>query len=273
MWVRFPADGVKLALMPASPIDSHAHLDFDAFDADRHEVLERAASVGVDRIVTVGTDLASSRRNVALAAEHERLAPSAGVHPHEAGAFDDADWPALHQLWSDPRVCAVGETGLDYHYDHSPRPRQRELFARQLRAAGEVGLPAIIHVREAYDDAFELVEACGIPAGAVLHCFTGGRRECERALALGLYISFSGIVTFPRAETIREAAEIVPAERLLIETDAPYLAPVPVRGRRNEPGHVVHTARRVAELRGVSFETLCAQTRANTLKLFARIVE
>lgn len=254
--------------MPIPLIDSHAHLDFESFDDDRADVVQRALAAGVERIVTVGTDLASSRRAVELGDEFEPLVAAVGVHPHSAGEFDDADWPELVALWLRPDVCAVGETGLDYHYDFSPRPRQRELFERHLQAAGEVGRPVIIHVREAYEDAFELIGAVGLPAGGVLHCFTGGVTEAERALELGLHISLSGIATFPRAEQIRDAARIVPLDRLLVETDAPYLAPVPKRGKRNEPAFVVHTAQRVAEVRGESYESLCVQTRANTLRLF-----
>jgi TatD DNase family protein len=254
--------------MSATLIDSHAHLDFEQFDSDREQVLQRARDSGVERIITVGTDLESSVAALQLAQRFDALVAAAGVHPHSAGAFDDGDWPQLAALWAAREVCAVGETGLDYHYDHSPRPRQRELFARHLEASGDVGLPLIIHVREAYDDAFAAIADSGLPSGGVLHCFTGGVAEAEKALELGLYVSFSGIATFPKAETIREAAQRVPADRLLVETDAPYLAPVPKRGKRNEPSFVVHTAQRVAEARGESYDALCAQTRENTRRLF-----
>jgi len=249
-------------------IDSHAHLTFDLFDTDRDEVLHRAQNEGVERIITIGTELTSSRAAVDLAEKHQMIYASAGVHPHAVDDFDDSDWEALSTLWAHPRVCAVGETGLDYYYDYGDRARQRLLFRRHLEAAAEVGLPVVVHIRDAFDDAFELMADVGLPSGGVVHCFTGGPAACERALALGMYVSLSGIVTFKNAKALRSAVPIIPADRVLVETDAPYLAPIPNRGQRNEPGFVVHTARVVAELRGVSYEELCRTTRANTLRLF-----
>ncbi|MCB9547233.1 MAG: TatD family hydrolase [Myxococcales bacterium] len=249
-------------------IDSHAHLDFDRFDDDREAVLQRAVDAGVDAILTIGTDLASSRRAVALAAAWPRIYASVGVHPHEADAFDDADWPELTALFADPRVRAVGETGLDYYYDFSDRGRQQALFRRHLQLCGAVGRPVVVHIRDAFDDAWALVAEEGLPAGGVVHCFTGGPAECERALALGFHVSLSGVVTFRNAKPLREAVTLIPPDRLLIETDAPFLAPVPHRGKRNEPSFVVHTAQEVAALRGETFEAVAAQTRANTIQLF-----
>lgn len=249
-------------------IDSHAHLDFDKFADDFDDVLARAAEAGVEMIVTIGTDLPSSRRARDLAHRFSHLYASAGVHPHEADKFDDADWPALRALWDDPRVRGVGETGLDYYYDFSDRARQQVLFRRHLEVAGEVGRPVVVHVRDAYDDAFRIAEEVGLPAGGVLHCFTGGPAEAERALALGFHVSFSGIVTFKNAEENRQALPLVPDDRLLVETDSPFLAPIPKRGKRNEPAFVVHTARFVAEQRGIDYAALCALTRANTIRLF-----
>lgn len=193
---------------------------------------------------------------------------SAGVHPHAVDDFDDDDWPALAALWSHPRVCAVGETGLDYYYDYGDPERQRRLFRRHLVAAKEVGLPIVVHIRDAFDDAFDLIEEVGVQSGGVVHCFTGGPAECDRALALGMHISLSGIVTFKSATSLREAVAQIPADRVLIETDAPYLAPAPMRGRRNEPGYVVHTARAVAALRAVEYDALCRTARENTIRLF-----
>lgn len=254
---------------PPLLIDSHAHLDFDKYDGDRDAVLSRAAEAGVERIITIGCDLASSRRAHDLACAHPgRLFAAAGVHPHEADAFDDDDWPALRALMTAPEVVAVGETGLDYYYDRSARPRQRAMFERQLVASAEIGKPVVIHVRDAFDDAWEILDAVGAPAGGVLHCFTGGPAEAERAVALGLHVSFSGIATFSSATALREAVTRVPADRLLVETDAPFLAPVPMRGKRNEPAFVVHTAREVARLRGEDFAAVAAVTRANTVRLF-----
>ena len=249
-------------------IDSHAHLDGPKFAADLDAVLERAQAAGVDTIITIGVDLATSCAAADLARRYPGVFASAGVHPHDAGRFDDADWPALAALWAEPRVRAVGETGLDYFYDFSPRERQQALFRRHLEAAGEVGRPVVIHIRDAYDDALALVADVGVPAGGVVHCFTAGPAECERALALGLHISIPGIVTFKNGESIRAAIPLVPDDRLLVETDSPYLAPIPHRGQRNEPAFVAHTAARVAEVRGVSVEVLTATTRANTIRLF-----
>jgi TatD DNase family protein len=248
--------------------DSHAHLDFEQFADDLDQVLARAAEAGVAPVITVGTDLASSRRALELAGGSPMLHATAGIHPHEAGNATAEDWAALRQLFSDEQVVGVGETGLDYHYRFHPPEVQQDLFRRHLRLSGEVGRPVVIHVREAFDDAFAILGEEGVAAGGVLHCFTGGPRECERALELGLHISLAGIVTFPQAAELQQAARLVPADRLLVETDAPYLAPVPLRGKRNEPAYVVHTARKVAALRQVGFDELCAETRANTIRLF-----
>lgn len=249
-------------------IDSHAHLDDPRFDPDRDDVLDRARAAGVIAILTIGTDLPSSERAAALAGARDDLWATAGVHPHEAAKFDDADWPRLQALWAQPRVRGVGEAGLDYFYDFSPRDRQQAVFRRQLEACGEVGLPIVIHVRDAYEDAFRLMAEVGLPAGGVLHCFTGGPAECERALELGLYVSIPGIVTFKNGENIRASVPLIPDDRLLVETDSPYLAPIPHRGRRNEPAFVVETARRVAELRGRTLGELADLTRENTCRLF-----
>ncbi len=249
-------------------IDSHAHLDRKRFHADLDAVLERAREAGVDTVIAIGTDLASSRRARDLAHRHPGVWAAAGVHPHDADRFDDADWDALAELWTDARVRAVGETGLDYFYDRSDRGRQRSLFRRHLEVAGGVQRPVVVHIRDAFDDAFDDIEAVGVPAGGVVHCFAGGPAECERALSLGLHISISGMVTMSFADPIRAAVSLIPEGRLLVETDAPFLAPLPHRGRRNEPAFVVATAQRVAELRGVSYETLCALTVSNTERLF-----
>ena len=229
--------------------------------------VERARDAGVDTVVAIGTDLASSRRARDLAHGHAGVWASAGVHPHDADRFDDADWGALTELWTDPRVRAVGETGLDYFYDRSDRGRQRSLFRRHLEVAGEVGLPVVVHIRDAFEDAFALLDDVGVPAGGVVHCFAGGPAECERALKLGMHISISGMVTMSFAAPIREAVALVPDDRLMVETDSPFLAPVPHRGR-NEPAFVARTAALVAELRGVSYEALCATTVANTEAFF-----
>ncbi|MSP73407.1 MAG: TatD family deoxyribonuclease [Myxococcales bacterium] len=254
--------------MPPRLIDSHAHLDGPKFHDDLQAVLERAAACGVYRILTIGTDLDSSLRAAKLAETTDCLYASAGIHPHDASKFNDADWPTLSALWSQPKVRAVGETGLDYFYDFSPRLRQRELFRRHLEVAGEVKHPVVIHIRDAFDDAFADIADVGLPSGGVVHCFTGGPAECETALSLGLHISIPGIVTFKNGEALRSAVPLIPDDRLLVETDSPYLAPLSRRGKRNEPAFVVETTERVAELRGRSFEEICELTRLNTIRLF-----
>lgn len=249
-------------------IDSHAHLDADDFKDDVAAVIARATEVGVENIVTVGCTVASSHVSWKMTATHPSLFCTAGIHPHEADKFDDTTWHELEMLWRKPRVVGVGETGLDYYYNFSARDRQQMLFRRQLEAAGEVALPIVIHVRDAFDDAFRLIEDVTLPSGGILHCFTGGPSECERALALGLHISLSGIATFPKATQIHAAIPLIPLDKILIETDAPYLAPIPHRGKRNEPAYLRHTAERVATLRGVSLDELCRVTYKNTRTLF-----
>lgn len=256
------------AMSPIPLIDSHAHLDFDRFDADRDAVLTRAASVGVERVITIGTTVDSSRRAFELTQQYAQIYSAAGIHPHSASEFDDADWPLLQTLWAEPKVRAVGETGLDYFYDHSTPERQRALFRRHLEVAGEVGLPVVVHIRDAFDDAFAAVADIGLPAGGIVHCFTGGPAECERALALGFHISLSGIVSFKSAKALRSAVPMIPIERLLVETDSPFLAPVPHRGKRNEPAFVVDVARVVAELRQMPLAELAAATVQNTVEIF-----
>jgi TatD DNase family protein len=249
-------------------IDTHAHLDFGDFTDEVPAVLERARAAGVVHVVTVGTDLASSRSARELADTSPALSATAGVHPHEAAKVGEGDWAGVEALWDAGAAVAVGEIGLDYHYDFASPDQQREVFARQLRAAGARRMPVVVHLREAFDDGFGLMEQHGLAGGGVLHCFTGGPAEAERALEMGLHISFSGIVTFPAARPIREAAQLVPDNRLLVETDAPFLAPVPLRGRRNEPAYVVHTARRVAEVRGQDINQLARTTTTNAKRLF-----
>lgn len=268
--VHAPAPIAIIAAMraPSPIIDSHAHLDFDRFDADRAEVIARAAAANVDTLITIGTDLSSSRRALALAQAWPAIYSSAGVHPHQVDAFADADWPALVALFDDAKVRGVGETGLDYYYDHGDRARQRDMFARHLRLSEEVARPVVVHIRDAFDDAWRIVEDEGLPAGGVVHCFTGGPAECARAVELGFYISLSGICTFKSAKALRAAVAEVPLERLLIETDSPFLAPTPHRGKRNEPAFVVHTAHEVARLRDAPVEAICAATRRNTQRLF-----
>lgn len=255
-------------------IDSHAHIDGEEFDADRDEVMARARSAGVGMILNVGTGDphgGALERAVAVAERYEGVYAAVGVHPHDAKLYDEmAERRLLDIVGRGGRVVAWGEIGLDFHYDHSPRETQLRVFARQLRLAWEAGVPVIIHSREADDETARVLREvyAGAPRGGVMHCFGGGPELAEAALSLGLYISFAGNVTFKKAEPLREVARQVPPERLLVETDCPYLAPVPFRGRRNEPAFVVETARFLAELRGVEPEELGRLTSANFSRLF-----
>jgi len=256
-------DGVAL-------IDSHCHLDMD-FDTDREAVLARARAAGVAAMVTIGASgrFDANHAAVNLAAAHDPIHATVGVHPHEAASVDDAVIDALAALAARPKVVAIGETGLDYHYEHSPRPAQREAFARFIQLARRLALPIVIHLREADDDAVAVMRAeHASETGGVIHCFSGDAASARRFLDLGFHISFSGIVTFKTADALREAVRIVPADRLLVETDAPFLAPIPYRGRRNEPALVVLTAAVIAEVRGETLAQVATVTSANTRRLF-----
>jgi TatD DNase family protein len=255
-------------------VDSHCHIDGEAFDADRDEVVARAREAGVVAMLIVGTGDPSTddfRAAVAVAERYENVYASVGVHPHDAKLYGDAAEAHLIELARSEKVIAWGEIGLDYYYEHSPREVQRDVFRRQIRVARELGLPIIIHSRDANDDTVEILTAeCSRPdfRGGIMHCF-GGTAEMARALMpLGFLISFAGNVTFKKAEELREAAAAVPLDKLLVETDCPFLTPVPHRGKRNEPAMVLHTARFLADLHGIEFETLAAQTTQNFLDLF-----
>jgi TatD DNase family protein len=243
--------------------DSHCHLDHGGVE-EAADVLGRARAAGVVGVITVGCDEASSRAAIDIAAAHKDVWATVGLHPHEARHGVDT----VVELVGEPGVVAVGECGLDYHYDHSPRPAQRDAFAAQIRLAHEHELPLVIHTREAWDDTFAILDAEGVPASTVFHCFTGGPAEARRCLDLGARLSFSGIVTFRGAPDVQAAARICPDDRLLIETDAPYLAPVPHRGRRNEPAFVAHVGSAVAALRGTTVEVLSRLSTRNARVAF-----
>ena len=250
--------------------DSHAHLDDDRFSEDLDEVLARAKAEGVDRIVTVGTGLESCRAAIGLAAQHPDFVFAAvGIHPHDADETDDA---AMEQLAESARragVVAVGETGLDYHYENSTRDGQKRLFRAHIRLALETGLPLIVHCREAHDDCLSILEERRREGlRGVAHCFSGGPEIAERFLDLGFHISFAGTLTFPNARDVREAARSVPLDRVLIETDCPYLAPRPRRGRRNEPAFLPFVAGVLAELRGLEARDVGRVTGRNAGSLF-----
>ena len=254
-------------------IDSHCHIDMPQFDTDRDEVVARAREAGLAEILVVGgvNEHAGHRRALEVAAAFG-LPATAGVHPHEARIADEAVYDELRGLAREGRIVAVGEIGLDFHYDHSPRDAQREAFRRQIRLAREVGLPVVVHTREADAETAEILEGEGAAeAGGVIHCFTGGLELARRALELGFFISFSGIVAFPRAEVIQQVAREVPDDRLLVETDAPFLAPPPHRGKRNEPAFVVDVVKKVAALRGTSAEAVGSLAHRNYARLFRRV--
>jgi len=253
-------------------IDSHCHLDNEDFNADREAVIERALAAGVERMVAIGSGDGPPDLEVAvrLADQHACILATVGVHPHDASKATGETYSRLAELLNHLKVIAMGEIGLDYHYDHSPRDVQRAVFVEQMRIAQDAGKPIVIHTREAWDDTFELLEKHWRPAGlpGIMHCFSGTPAEAQRSLDLGFYLSFGGIVTFPKALDIQAAARMVPADRMLVETDSPFLAPVPRRGKRNEPSFVVETARKLAELRGVSVEKIAEQTNQNFERLF-----
>jgi len=250
--------------------DNHCHLPGDP--AEEAALVEAAAAAGVTRLITVGCDVASSAACVAAAGRHDAVWATAGIHPHDASSVvDDAggiDLSAVEAMLAGDRVVAVGECGLDYHYDHSPRPQQREVFAAQVALAHAHDLALVIHTREAWDDTFAILAAEGVPERTVFHCFTGGPAEARRCLDLGASLSFSGIVTFPSAPEVREAAVLSPLASLLVETDSPYLAPVPVRGKRNRPEHVRYVGAAVAAARDEAVELVAAATWANAAALY-----
>jgi TatD DNase family protein len=254
-------------------VDSHCHLDFPDFATELDAVVARARDVGVGRSVTISTRV---RRHDAVLAIAERFADvfcSVGTHPHYAHEELDLTAADLALRTRHPKVVALGEAGLDYHYDNSPREAQERGFRTHIAAARETGLPLVIHSREADDDTARILEeemGQG-PYPAVLHCFTGGRDLAWRAVALGHFISFTGILTFRNSEALRAIAAELPADRILVETDAPYLAPGRLRGKRNEPAYVVETAKVLAETRGVSFEEIARQTTDNFFRLFAKV--
>ena len=253
-------------------VDSHCHLDYLERDGGLDEVVARARDAGVGTLVTICTRLSEFERVRAIAGRFENVYCSVGVHPHDAGEEGQGDPARLIQLADDDKVIGIGETGLDYYYDNSPRDAQRASFRTHIRAARETGLPLIVHSRDADADTIAILEAEageGVYPG-VIHCFTAGRALAEAALELGLYISLSGVVTFKKAEELRAVAKDLPLDRLLVETDAPYLAPVPKRGKTNEPAYVVHTAAYLAELLGLSADELARATSENFFRLFAK---
>ncbi len=259
-------------------IDSHAHLEMEQFNPDREQMISRARAAGIEKIVAIGsgTGPGSLDCGVQLAEQHEFIYATIGIHPHEAKLATDADFQELEQLAKRPKVIAWGEIGLDYFYDHSPRELQQQVFFSQMEQARAAKLPIVIHCRpsdkseNAWDDCLGMLEQHWRTSslGGILHCFTGSWPHARRALDLGFMISFAGNITFAKAQPIRDVAKVVPLERVLTETDSPFLAPVPHRGKRNEPAFVKEVARRLGEIRGLSTEETGRQTTANFYNFF-----
>ena len=252
-------------------VDSHAHLDMESYAADLEAVLARAREAGLTHIICIGASsgMQGNPAAVRLAETHPQLFATVGIHPHDAGQAAEALWPELRRLAAHPKVVGIGETGLDYHYDHAPRPAQQQLFRSFIRLARETGKPLVVHAREADDDILTLLRAEDADrCGGVLHSFTGSEALALGAVGLGFYISFSGILTFKNAEALRELARGLPRDRVLVETDCPFLAPMPLRGQRNEPAYVVHTADVLAQLWQMPSEDARRITGENAARLF-----
>ena len=254
-------------------IDSHCHLDFPDFGPEVEDVVARAHAAGVGLMVTISTKVSEFDRVRAVAERFPHVFCTVGIHPHEAASEPETDTATLVEMAKHPKVVGIGETGLDYYYEHSPRAAQQRNFRAHIAAARETGLPLVVHTRDADADTAQILdEETGKGAfPGLLHCFSSSTQLAEKALELGLYISLSGILTFKTADELRATAAQVPLDRLLVETDAPYLAPVPKRGKRNEPAFVVHTAAKLAEVKGVTTAQLAETTTENFLRLFSRV--
>ena len=262
-------------------IDTHCHLEMEQFKDDCGEVIARAKEAGIEALITIGSDLEGCKGAIALSRKHDFIYAAVGIHPHDAKDYSE-EAAGLFRSWIResrepvlsceggyiPRIVAIGEIGLDYFYDHSPREVQREVFAKQLAFSKEFNLPVVVHSRDAGEDTLRIIEESGVRKG-VMHCFSGDKEMAWRAIGLGLHVSFAGTVTFKKATTLKEAARVIPDDLLLIETDAPYLAPEPLRGRRNEPAFMVYTAKHIAELRGVTIEDIDRMTTLNAKRLFS----
>jgi len=256
-----PANAISL-------FDSHCHLEMGEFDADREAVLRRALAAGVRRVVTVGTTLEDAGKAVAVAEKYPGVYASVGIHPHDVRGIDAGTYDALKKLTASPKVVAFGEIGLDFFRNRSPRDIQLARFREQLDIAAGLNLPVIIHDRDAHEETLAILAGMPVGRGGIFHCFSGDRKMADRCLELGFYLSIPGTVTFPKAEMVRDVVRSVPLSRLLVETDAPYLAPNPHRGKRNEPAFVVATAAKVAEIKGLPISEVAAATTRNALSVF-----
>lgn len=252
-------------------IDTHAHLDDESFDEIRDDVIARAAEAGVERMIAIGCTRESSGKCVELAHRYESVWAAVGLQPNYCGEVEEGDWEAIVQLAKEARVVAIGETGLDRYWDHTPFDVQEDFFARHMRLSRETNLPFIVHMRDCGDDILRMLkaEAANGPLRGVMHSFTGDAKLLEACVELGMYISYAGMVTFKKSDELRETVQLVPLDRLLVETDSPYLSPHPHRGQRpNEPALVVHTANCLAEVLSMSLDDLAAQTSQNAEQLF-----
>jgi len=249
-------------------VDSHAHLDMDRFDSDREEVINRAFSEGVKNILNVSFDLESSRRSVELSKKYDGIYAAVGVHPHDAKQFSDDIESSLKELAKEKKVVALGEMGLDYHYDNSPREEQKDAFIRQLRLAAALDLPVIIHSRDAIEDTVKILSENIPPKKGVIHCFSGDEKNAEIFIKMGFYLSFGGPVTFKNNKTAKKLFSSISLDKVMIETDCPYLAPTPLRGKRNEPSYVRYVAEKIAEMKGLSVEDVARITSVNFFNAF-----
>ncbi len=249
-------------------IDSHCHLDMEPFDGDRDEVVKRALEEGIEYIINIGSDRAGNIKCLEVSGQYTHIFSTVGIHPHDAKTLDDKLFYELKQWAENPKVVAIGEIGLDFHYMNSPKDIQIDAFKKQIALARELSLPIIVHSRDAKDETLDILkkDASGMPG--VLHCFSGDIDMAKQVINMGFYISIAGPVTFKKAEELREVVKTLPDERILIETDAPYLSPVPKRGKRNEPAYVKHTAQTIADVRNVTLEDIARITTLNTKKLF-----
>ncbi|MEJ8751984.1 TatD family hydrolase [Lagierella sp. ICN-221743] len=250
-------------------IDSHAHLDEERFDEDRDELIKSLKENAISYIINPSSDMETSRRVVKLSNRYDNIFAAVGIHPHDAEGFKEEDLDELRELSKDERVVAIGEIGLDYYYDNSPREIQKEVFKKQLELAYELDLPVIIHTRDAMGDTYDILKEFEGRVRGVMHCYTGSVEMAEKFMKLGFYISIAGPVTFKNAVNVREMAKQIPLERLLIETDSPYLAPVPNRGKRNDPTNVRYVADMLANLKEIQIDKIIEHSRENTVKLFS----
>ena len=249
--------------------DSHCHVDEEAFDEDREEVLSRMKANGITRCAVIGSDMETSRRAAAFAAAHSGIVAAGGIHPHEASRFREDDLDELRDMYQDRRIRAIGEIGLDFYYDHSPRDLQREVCIRQMELAWELKAPVAYHIRDAHQEMLEIMKSMKARlTGGIIHCFSGSAEIAKEYLKLGYFISFAGPLTFKKAPRLKEAVKLIPKDRLLIETDSPYMAPEPVRGRRNEPANVRYVGLKMAELRGEEPEEVAAFTTENAMRIY-----